>query len=400
MLYFILLLVIVGIAFYLTMRQYLLTPRYHYKERVMLLTIELHHRLDDAKYLINRTAQDKEEKKKAIQKDFGDRYLRSITVDALDDFEGIGPFIINKLKEENYKTLLDFTTWKNLTTGKIPGIGGVRWKAITDGVEKLRTDANAKIAAGDIPEGKAMQAKLAEVDRDLDRRERAAKADITALLKTVEQLQPHIDLVNRITFLKFLQGKKPAELTDEIMNGPLPTLPEKNLLPDAPPKVESLPQAKLAPPEIIMPVKPKPAPIPEVAPVKKAKPTVSDPFAEYEPTTAAKPIPAPSAARKVSPPKPVAPPVEDYRAILEIDPKFELSADLIRRQYTQLAEKTDPAKVKSMGEEFVTMAEQKRAKIRQAAESLIAPFGEPLEKVVVPPPSDIRHNPDLDAVFG
>ena len=109
MLYIILFLIVFGVAFYLTMRQYLLTPRYHYKERVMLLTIELHHRLDDAKFIINRTAQDKEDKKKAIQKDFGDRYLRSITVDALDEFGGIGPFIINKLKEENYKTLLDFT---------------------------------------------------------------------------------------------------------------------------------------------------------------------------------------------------------------------------------------------------------------------------------------------------
>lgn len=91
----------------------------------------------------------------------------------------------------------------------------------------------------------------------------------------------------------------------------------------------------------------------------------------------------------------------DPRTILEIDPPVELSADLIRRRYTLLTEKADPAKAATLGPEFERMAVKKRADLRQAAESLIARFGVPLDPPAAPPPSmDLRHNPDLDDVFG
>ena len=47
------------------------------------------------------------------------------------------------------------------------------------------------------------------------------------------------------------------------------------------------------------------------------------------------------------------------------------------------------------------MADRKRADLRRAAEALIAPFGVPLDPPAAPPqPADLRHNPDLDDVFG
>ena len=88
-------------------------------------------------------------------------------------------------------------------------------------------------------------------------------------------------------------------------------------------------------------------------------------------------------------------------AILEIDPASKLSVELIRRRYLILTERADPAKAAALGPDFAVMAEAKRADLRKAALALIAPYGEPLD----PPPaavksSDIRHNPDLDDVFG
>ena len=89
------------------------------------------------------------------------------------------------------------------------------------------------------------------------------------------------------------------------------------------------------------------------------------------------------------------------RMILEIDLGATLSPDLIRRRYLLLTERADPAKAAALGAEFAAMAEVKRAGIRNAAEELIAPFGEPLVSPAAPAkPSDIRHNPDLDDVFG
>lgn len=108
-----------------------------------------------------------------------------------------------------------------------------------------------------------------------------------------------------------------------------------------------------------------------------------------------------------APPTPVAPvvaapaPPPDPRTALEIPPGTELNPELIRRKYSLLAGKVDPTKARDMGPEFARLAEEKVARLRAAAETLIAPFGEPLEKPAAPPPpADPRHNPDLDDFFG
>ena len=91
------------------------------------------------------------------------------------------------------------------------------------------------------------------------------------------------------------------------------------------------------------------------------------------------------------------------RTVLEIDAKTDLSPELIRRRFNILTDQYDPKKAASLGASFVAKAEEMRAAVKAAAETLIAPFGVPLVPPVAPPPAtptDIRHNPDLDAVFG
>jgi tellurite resistance protein len=102
-------------------------------------------------------------------------------------------------------------------------------------------------------------------------------------------------------------------------------------------------------------------------------------------------------------PAPVPPPpaATDPRTVLDIPPDAELSPELIRRRFAFLSEKADPTKAAGLGAEFAAMAERKRAELKAAAETLLAPFGVPLEAPPPPPPpTDLRHNPDLDAVFG
>lgn len=91
----------------------------------------------------------------------------------------------------------------------------------------------------------------------------------------------------------------------------------------------------------------------------------------------------------------------EARALLEIEASARLSADLIRRQYNLLASRLAPEKVESLGLEFVAVAQSKRQAIRAAAESLMQPFGEPLDLPARSPElAELRHNPDLDAMFG
>lgn len=80
---------------------------------------------------------------------------------------------------------------------------------------------------------------------------------------------------------------------------------------------------------------------------------------------------------------------------------MQLSVELIRRRFAMLSEKINPKKAAAFGPEFVALAEKHLAELQAAAESLIAPFGVPLDARVAPPtPPDMRHNPDLDDVFG
>ena len=90
----------------------------------------------------------------------------------------------------------------------------------------------------------------------------------------------------------------------------------------------------------------------------------------------------------------------DPRALLDIAADTELTVELIRRRYALLSEKLDPAKAAAMGAEFAKLAVDKRAALTAAAEELLKPFGEPLEKPDAPVSSEMRHNPDLDDAFG
>jgi len=90
----------------------------------------------------------------------------------------------------------------------------------------------------------------------------------------------------------------------------------------------------------------------------------------------------------------------DPRAVLEIEPGTPLSVELIRRRYTLLTEKTDLVRASAMGPEFAKLAADKRQAVRAAAETLMAPFGEPLDKPTPAASTDLRDNPMLDDVFG
>jgi uncharacterized tellurite resistance protein B-like protein len=113
--------------------------------------------------------------------------------------------------------------------------------------------------------------------------------------------------------------------------------------------------------------------------------------------------------KPVAPPEPAPAPVvstdaplteSDCRAALEIAADSPLSVDLIRRQYHLLSDRFAQDRFASHGPEFIRMATEKRDRAEQAARHLLAAYNEPLEPPTVAPPTDLRHNPDLDEVFG
>ena len=90
----------------------------------------------------------------------------------------------------------------------------------------------------------------------------------------------------------------------------------------------------------------------------------------------------------------------DCRLALDIAAATPLSVDLIRRQYRLLSDRFAPERFASHGPDFEKMAADKRLLVERAARHLLAEYNEPLEPPVAAPPTDLRHNPDLDDVFG
>jgi uncharacterized tellurite resistance protein B-like protein len=114
-----------------------------------------------------------------------------------------------------------------------------------------------------------------------------------------------------------------------------------------------------------------------------------------------KPPPAHVPAPVVATQPDVSPTEPECRAALEIAAETPLSVDLIRRQYRLMSDRFAPEKFTGHGPDFVKMATDKRDKAERAARHLLAGYNEPLEPPAAPPaPAELRHNPDLDDVFG
>ncbi len=115
-----------------------------------------------------------------------------------------------------------------------------------------------------------------------------------------------------------------------------------------------------------------------------------------------RPEPEQPPANPSAPPRePTRPSREECLGLLEIDSATPLSADLVRRQWNSLSLRYSPDKVAALGPEFVTMAESKRAAIRQAAENLLKELGIEASLDAPPaPPPELRENKLLDDFMG
>jgi uncharacterized tellurite resistance protein B-like protein len=112
-------------------------------------------------------------------------------------------------------------------------------------------------------------------------------------------------------------------------------------------------------------------------------------------------VAAPSPLTPMSVPPPPTLTRDECLTKLEIQRTTPLSADLIRRQWNLISKRFDLDRAAKMGAKHVILVEADLAALRQAAAFLLEPMGEMLEINPSSPASkELRHNPDLDDVFG
>jgi uncharacterized tellurite resistance protein B-like protein len=109
---------------------------------------------------------------------------------------------------------------------------------------------------------------------------------------------------------------------------------------------------------------------------------------------------APVGSATTKSPSPPATSRTEMLAILEIDSAVTPTAGLVRRQFNLLAERYAPERV-AHAADLQEIARAKLTAVRTAATALLAEWNEPLEEETpAPAPAELRHNPDLDALFG
>jgi tellurite resistance protein len=493
-------------------RDHVLNAAAAFRERLTALEREVR----DAR----RRRQDEVEKERlrAYQ-----RYLGTISVDALQEYPNIGPVTVEKLRQAGMTTM-DRVPQKLQAS---PGIGPKREKDLRAAITKVLRDAQSRFDSGGCREAQEWKERTRVVEAAIARQIADAEESARIAGHMLDHLQPYVAIARHVTFLGHLRGKPVAGLTPKLLDTPL-----EQLLPPAPaaPPPAPRPQPAPVPPPVVVPgtsavTTTKEPPVLPPEPVKPLPSKPADLFKAMLETTGAnappktehprlphlravigfafavaradgrvaaserdairdhlqqsfghepelnrwihplleqaeKNTPAldeclpalralasaaelrglydfacaiadaagkrnakeaaclekiaaawelkPAAASR-APESPVtitAKPQaalgrDDALAALEIAPGTPLTGDLVRRQYRLLCERYDPAKFAGHGAEFVAVAQGKRDRVEQSAMLLVEQLGEVLDDPARPePPQDMRHNPDLDAVFG
>jgi uncharacterized tellurite resistance protein B-like protein len=451
------------------------------------------------------------------------RHLRSLPVEELARYPGIGPVTVARLRDAGLTTVADCA---RVRLSGIQGIGPSRQTDLKEALSKVRRDAASRFDAGACQEATAFAEEVKRREAERERRRRTAEQAISAAEAGLKTLEERARIARRITFVGHLRGRQPPEFAPELMNLPLnappntkradPTATGANPtdpVPIPPPGVAATPApesgrsyvggsapesasglptsvpapapsppgADLAPPTSVPDGSPlarlraaaglgfavakadgriaaserkqiraflqrRYAQTPDLADrldsvaaeVENDLPTLGDALWDVrrlipreswpdlyqfavsvadaagernarEVECLARVAEELKVARIVVPaPAPVDPTPEpgealsqaECRAALEIAADVPLGVDLIRRQYRLLSDRFSPDRFGAHGPEFVRIATDKLARVERAARQLLAAYNEPLEPPTAEAPADLRHNPDLDAVFG
>lgn len=463
---------VVGAAVVFLYVRYRRWPPVAWAKRVRRYSNELRARRDA---LLNPPASQRSAAEKLADELFAQQ-KRSIQVDVLTRYKGIGPKTVEWLEGAGIRTLAQAEEHVNafLFKKKIDNVGEAREEAIAYAVKQCLIEERQRFDTGRSPEGQAYLQQLEQMSATERERAAAKQRELTAIGDCLAKLAPLEALAREVHLSTYLTTRSVPGLTDEVLLTPLPEV-----------EIVTEPVAITpVPSESVKPQAKSDKPLPGVAKLQafarfgllaaKADGRVaqvergriraflgeqfgSDPvlLRHIDPTleqaeadlpeegeaiaalkefTAASEWTAlydfavrvidsggertererqflerlamalglegsgPNASPSSEAPAPAAEP--SPREVLGIPADAEVTADLVRRKYTMLWQQVCPEKAAVLGPEFAAMAEAKRAAIRAAAEALLAPLNEPLERPAPPPPKDLRHNPELDDLFG
>jgi hypothetical protein len=290
-------------------------------------------------------------------------YLEGVAVDQLEEYPGIGPATLARLRGAGYTSLAVLQTARlhRLELGK------KRLADVSHAIQDLTQKLRSQFEAGACREAQELAGALHDLEQKYDAQQRAAHFRLQEVEAILEQLKGLEAVARRVTFWDYRRAGSSPLVPPSLLKTPLPDLHQALTAAEEEARPAVVPRALATPDGDLFASHPAPPP-----------PASSDGEQRAVPASRA-----------------------EHLAVLEIDPAVPLSADLVRRQYHLLRERYVPEKLAPFGPDFVALARAKRAAVEAAANDLLGSLGARLEDAPPPAaPRDLRDNPDLDAVFG
>jgi hypothetical protein len=316
--------------------------------------------------------------------------LAAIPVDRLQQFPGIGPATVEKVRDAGCRNLRQLQDFR----GHIPGLGRKRLADIASASRELIAQAQARLNDSTGKEAQDVAPRLKELKAQFLSDRQAAQSRQTAAQRFLRDLKPFAAAARRVSFLRYCWSRPGSLVDPRLLAERLPNL-ERAL--DQTGDGGLISTALAAPQEARPGARPSDSP---GAGQTVARGTGGD---RPEPRPASPDPSSASAGGNGRPSHPATPPVTERAEqlrILEIDPAA-VSVDLIRRHYRLLSDRYADARARAPDAEFVRLAETRLADIRAAAAELLQSFGEELIAEPKPPAAEaLRKNADLDQIMG
>jgi hypothetical protein len=282
-------------------------------------------------------------------------YVAAIPVDRLEDYPGIGPATVARLREAGCRNL------EQLQNFRVPisGLGRKRLADIGSASRDLMAQVQANLDAGG-KEARDLSSRLALLKSSLISDRTSAEARQEAARQFLHDLQPVVAAARTVSFFRYYWSPRNSLVEPRMLAEPLPDL-EARL-------------ARAASGATGVSVLPLPG------------------------------DPASGAGRNGQAPPPATPTISaqtEQLRTLEIDPTAPVTAELIRRHFHLLSNRYTEAKAHAPDAEFVRLADSRLADIPKAAAQLLQTLGEELNTEPKPPTGDpLRRNADLDEIMG
>lgn len=207
----------IGILLYLP---YARSPEKQWRDRVFHLLAMARRQAASERAALQQGTAHRQVEEQTLRDRAWIAFLDTITVDQLDEYPGIGPATLAKLRGAGYTTLAVLQH----SPLHLPGLGAKRLADIDRAVRHLTRQCRGRFTAGGCPEGQELAERLKTLLSQSREREVQGRARLQAAEAFIAQWQSLAALAQAVTLRHYWRSARGTLIPAEVLAAPLPDL--------------------------------------------------------------------------------------------------------------------------------------------------------------------------------